>query len=205
MTLKKGLVLAAIALLAFTAACIVVYLMLASGRVEPMGLLLLAAVIAILLPMARSHYFPSLADCRSEFEFHVQRQAVFARQQVADRLSPEIVAQVEAASAPGEIMALKERLAQRKDADLDFALQIILSRLHEQAGDPGAAAASLTDALRCRPLDFVARFRLARNLEWQGDRSGALETYRAILAAPAGLSRAMRKLTRRHVQTLEEN
>ncbi len=205
MTIRKGLVLAGIALAAITAACILVYQMLTSGRVEPLGLLLLAAVIAVMLPMLRAHHFPSLADCRSELDFHLQRQAVFARQQVADTLGPEILRQIETASEPGEITALMEREAYRKDADLDFALQIILSGLHEQAGDPEAAAARLTDALRGRPQDFLTRFRLARNLEWQGDRSGAVEIYRGILAAPGGSSRAMLKLTRRQMQALEES
>ncbi len=205
MTIRKGLVLAGIALAAITAACILVYQMLTSGRVGPLGLLLLAAVIAIMLPMVRALYFPSLADCRSELEFHLQRQAVFARQQAIDTLGPEIVRQIETVLEPDEITALMEREAYRKDADLDFALQIILSGLHEQAGDPEAAAASLADALRGRPQDFITRFRLARNLEWQGDRSAAIEIYRDILAAPAGSSRAMLKLTRRQMQALEES
>ena len=203
MTIKRVLLFAAIALAAITAACILVYQMLTSGRVEPMGLLLLAAVVAIMLPMARAHYFPSLADCRAELDFHVQRQAVFARQLVEDKLGPEVVQRIETAPGAGQITALMTKVAPTKDAELNFALGIILSRLHEQAGDPGAAVASLIEALRYRPNDFVARFRLARNLEWREDPSGALEIYRGILAAPAGLSRAMLKLTRRQKETLE--
>ncbi len=205
MTIKRVLVFAAIALVAITAACILVYQMLTSGRVEPMGLLLLAAVIAIMLPMVRTHFFPSIADCRAELDFHVQRQGVFARQQVADKLGPEAVRRIETAPEVSEIMALMAKAAPMQDTDLNFALGVMLSGLHEQAGDPGAAVASLTEALRYRPHDFVARFRLARNLEWRGDPSGAIEIYRGILAAPAGLSRAMFKLTRRQKETLEGN
>ncbi|MDJ0801389.1 MAG: hypothetical protein QNI97_00865 [Desulfobacterales bacterium] len=203
MTIKKGVVIAGIALAAITAACILVYQMLTSGRVEPMGLLLLAAVIAVMLPMVRTRYFPSLADCRAELDFHAQRQAVFVRQLLADRLGPEPAQRIETATGAEEITALMARAAQREDADLIFALQIIWSNHHERAGDPKATAASLTEALRYRPHDFVVRFRLARSLEWQADPSGALAIYRGILADTAGLSRAMIKLTRRQMETLE--
>ena len=205
MTIKKGVVLAGIALAAITGACILVYQMLTSGRVEPVSLLLLAAVVAIAIPMVRTHFFPSLADCRAEFDFHAQRQAVFARQLVADKLGAETAQRIETAPGAGEIMAVMENAAPREDADLNFALQIMLSIRHEKAGDPEAAAVSLTEALRCRPQDFIARFRLAGNLEWQGDATGAIEIYRGILSQPKGLSRAMLKLTRRQMASREGN
>ncbi len=208
MTLKKGVLIIGAVLIAIVAACVLVYRMLTSGRVDPLALLLLAAVISIALPMVRTHFFPSAADCKAELDFHIQRQDVFVRQQVADKLGPEAVRRIEAvadaaAQPPADhLLRLLANEAEQPDADLRFALLIMLSRYYETTGDPEAAIEYLTDALRARPQDFVTRLSLARNLEWQGNPSGALEAYQRILSDTAGLSRAMIKLTRRQVEAL---
>ena len=209
MTVKKGLLIAG-AVLAFTVtACILVYQMLTRGRIEPLVLLLLAAVISIMLPMARTHFLPSAADCRAELDFHIRRQEAFIHQQVAAKLGPAAVQQIGAApnaatESPADyLLTLLEKPAEPPDTDLRFSLLICLSGFYEKTGDPEAAVESLTQALRSRPQDFVTRFRLARNLEWQGRPSEALDVYRQILDTPAGLSRAMIKLTRRQMETLD--
>ncbi len=209
MTIKKGLWIAGAVLVVTVTTCILVYQMLTSGRVAPLGLLLLAAVISIMLPMARSHFFPSVADCRAELDFHIQRREAFIRQHVADKLGPAAVQRIgvtpdAAGEAPAEyLLHLLEKTAEPADADLRFALLSLLALYFEKRGDPAAAVGRLTEALQSRPQDFVTRFCLARNLEWQGRTSEALAVYRQILDTPAGLSRAMIKLTRHQMEALE--
>ncbi len=208
MTLKKAVFITCAVLLAIVAACILVYHMLTSGRVDPLALLLLAAGISIVLPMVRAHFFASAADCRAELNFHIQRQDAFVRQQVADKLGPEAVQRIGAAAhgaaeTPAEyILSLLANEGERWDVDLRFALLIILSRYYEKTGDPEAAIEYLTAALQSRPQDFVTRFCLARNLEWQGKPGEALAVYQLILNDTAALSRAMIKLIRRQMEAL---
>ena len=208
MTLKKGVFITCAVLIAIVAACVLVYHMLTSGRVDPLALLLLAALISIALPMVRTHFFPSAADCNAELDFHIQRQDAFIRQQIADKLGPETVQRIGAvpdgaAETPADyLLTLLAQKAEQSDADLRFALLIMLSRDCEKNGDPDAAIGHLTAALRLHPQDFIARLSLARNLEWQGNPAGALDVYQLILEDNAGLSRAMTKLTRRQVKDL---
>ncbi len=209
MTVKKGLIIAGTVLIAIVAACILVYHMLTSGRIDPLALLLLAAGISIVLPMVRTHFIPSAADCSAELDFHIRRQDAFVRQQVADKLGPEAVQRLEAVAdgAAGNpvndlLGSLVDAEGEGPDADLRFALLIMLSRNCEKTGDPEAAIEYLSEALQSRPQDFVTRLSLARNLEWQGNPGGALEVYQQILDNTAGLSRAMIKLTRRQVEVL---
>lgn len=210
MTIKKSLLIACAILAAIVTACILVYRLLTGGHVDPLTLLLLAAVIAIILPMVRTNFFPSAKDCEAELDFHIRRQDTFIQQQISDKLGPQAYQRVGAEPEfanenPADyllsLLAPKERQA---DADLRFALLVTLSRYYEKTGDPGAAIRSLTEALQSRPQDFVACFRLARNFEWQGNPSQALGVYRRILDTPAGLSHAMIKLTRRRIEELEK-
>jgi tetratricopeptide (TPR) repeat protein len=205
MRIKKLALIAVAVLAAILAACILVYRMLASGRVDPLALLFLAAVISIGLPMIRANLFPSTRDCETELDFHIQRQDALIRQQIADQLGQETLARLQAAmQTPGTeaLPALVDRLKNPEDPPLQFALLTTLARYHVQTGDPAAAIGSLTAALKLQPQDFVTRFNLARNYEWQGDREEALAVYRELLTPPAGLSRAMRRLVRRRMDAL---
>jgi tetratricopeptide (TPR) repeat protein len=209
MTIKRLLLLTAAALAAILAACILVYRMLTSGRVDPLTLLFLAAVISIALPMVRANFFPSARDCEAEFDFHVKRQEAFIRQQISDKLGPEALNRIFTGGAPSKdngadyLMTLVAEGEGREDPDLQFALLSALGRYYVETGDPDEAIESLTTALQSRPQDFVTRFNLARNYEWQGSPRQALDIYRRILETPEGLSRAMIKLARRRMADLE--
>jgi tetratricopeptide (TPR) repeat protein len=209
MTIKRLLLLTAAVLAAILAACILVYRMLTSGRVDPLALLFLAAVISIGLPMVRANLFPSARDCEAEFDYHVKRREAFIRQQISDKLGPEACNRIFTGGAPSKdngadyLVSLIAEGGGREDPDLQFALLSALGRYHVETGDPGAAIESLTTALQSRPQDFVTRINLARNYEWQGSPRQALEIYRRILDKPDGLSRAMIKLARRRMEDLE--
>jgi hypothetical protein len=205
-TTKKTIWIACAVLAAVTAACIIVYRMLAVGRVEPWALLLLAGGISILLPMLRTHFFPSARDCDAEFDFHLRRQDAYVQQQISDKLGTAVYQKIQSQQDHGPqqladyILSRLESGEGGADPDLRSALLIALSRQHEKTGNPEAAIKSLRAAHQLRPQDFVTRFNLARNLEWQGNQAQAERIYRAILQNPAGLSRAMIKLTRRQME-----
>lgn len=209
MKVKKLIWIACAVLAAIVVACIIVYRMLAVGHVEPLTLLLLAGVISIMLPMIRANFFPSAKDCDAEFAFHTRRRDAFIQQQLVENLGQEafqrICLQPDASNEDlGDyLVALLASRGVDSNADLRFALLAALSRYHEKAGDHQAAIESLTAAQQLRPQDFITFFNLARNYEWQGNPTEAQRVFRQILETPAGLSRAMIKLTRRHMEELE--
>ena len=209
MTVKKTIVIAGAVLIAIVIACIIVYRLLTTGHVEPLALLLFAGLISIMLPIIRANFFPSARDCDAEFAFHTRRRDVFIRQQVIDSLGEAAWQQI---AAPPRTLnenpedffsALLAGGEAESNADLRFALLAALSGYHEKAGDPQAAIASLAAAQKLRPQDFMTLFSLARNYAWKGNPDAARRILHQILASPAGLSRAMIKLTRRHLEELE--
>ncbi|MGD8266625.1 MAG: hypothetical protein PVG19_08565 [Desulfobacterales bacterium] len=204
MTLNRILLIVLTAIGAIVAASILVYHMLTSGRLAPLALLLVAAVISIALPMLRSNFFPSAKDCLTEFDFHTRRREVFIRQQITDKLGPAAFHPIDTDQrAEAYLLTALDHAQHHPDEDLRFALLAALAQHHERHGDPDAAIRSLTEASRSRPTDFVTRFQLARNYEWRGDQVRALQAYRQLLAAPGELSRAMRRLTRQRIKDLE--
>ncbi len=208
MTVKQLLWIAGTALTAIVVACIIVYRLLTVGHVEPLTLLGLAAVISIMLPMIRANFFPSAKDCDAEFAFHTRRLDAFIGQQVVAHLGQRAFQRICAKPAasnedPGDyLLALLASKDVESNADLRFALLVALSRYHEKAGDAQSAIDSLAGAQELRPQDFVTRFNLARHYEWQGNPAEARRIFRQILDTPAGLSRAMIKLTRRRMAEL---
>lgn len=204
MTLNRILLIALTAIVAIVAACILVYRMLTSGRLDPLTLLFIAAVISIALPMLRSNFFPSAKDCQTEFDFHARRREVFIRQQITDKLGPAAFNPIDTDQrTEAYLLTALDNAQHRSDEDLRFALLAALAQHYERRGDPDAAIRSLTEARQSRPTDFVTRFQLARNYEWLNDQGGALQAYRQILVAPGELSRAMRRLTRQRIKDLE--
>ncbi len=210
MTIRKRLFFVGAVLVAIVIACILVYRMLGSGQVDPLALLVLAAVISIMLPMLRSIFLPSTGDCQAELHYHVQRQDAFVRRQIADKLGPDAAGRIWGGrdaggeTPTGYLLDLLANEEDNQDPDLRFALLIALARHREQTGDPGAAIGNLAEALRTRPQDFVARFSLAHNLEWLERPAEALAAYRQILSRSTELSRAMIKLTRLRMSGLEK-
>ncbi len=204
MTFNRVLLIALAAIGAIVAASILVYRMLTSGRLDPLALLVVAAVISIALPMLRANFFPSAKDCQTEFDFHTRRREMFIRQQITDKLGPAAFQSIAADQhTEAYLVNALENEAHRSDEDLRFALQAALAQHYERRGDPHAAIRSLTVARQARPTDFVTRFQLARNYEWLEDQPRALQAYRQILEAPGELSRAMRRLTRQRIKDLE--
>ena len=70
---KKRIVIAVLLAAALIATSYYVYGMLNTGKLNPIALLAVAAVISIGLPMLRSNFFPSRRDCETEYAFHEQR------------------------------------------------------------------------------------------------------------------------------------
>ena len=206
MTLNRILLIALAATGAIIAACILVYQVLTTGRLDPLALLFMAAVISMALPMLRANFFPSVKDCQAEFDFHVRRRDVFVRQQITDKLGLAALDPIHADQrAEAGLLNALENIQHRADEDLRFALLSGLAQHYERRGDPDAAIRCLTEAHQSRPGDFITRFQLARNYEWREDRTQALQTYRQILEAPEELSRAMRRLTRQRIEDLENH
>jgi tetratricopeptide (TPR) repeat protein len=209
MKVKKLIWIAGTVVTAIMVASVIVFRMLSVGHVEPLTLLLLAGAISIMLPMIRANFFPGAKDCDAEFAFHTRRQEAFIQQQVVENLGQAAFQRISTQpSASNEnpndyLLALLASKEVESHADLRFALRVALSRYHEKAGDPQAAIENLTAALELRPQDFVTLFNLARYYDWQGNPAEAQRILRKILAAPAGLSRAMIKLTHRRMEELE--
>lgn len=209
MKINKLMMITGAVMVAILAACILVYRMLTSGQVAPLALLALAAVISILLPMLRANFLPSARDCDAEFAYHTQRRDAFVLQQITDNLGPTVSQRIRAApdasqQAPEDyLLTLLEGKKAGSNADLRFALLVVLAQQHEKNGDPEAAIKSLAAAQHLRPQDFVTRCQLARNFAWLGNTAESGQIYRRILDNPEGLSRAMIKLTRRRVKELE--
>ncbi len=201
---NRILLITAALLAAFVAACILVYRMLDSGRLNPLALLFIAALISIALPMLRANFFPSAKDCQNEFDFHNRRRDAFIRQQITHKLGPDGLPPMNADQGTADYLSsVLEKEAHRSDENLRFALLSALAQHYEHHGDPHAAIRSRNLARQIRPRDFITRFQLARNYEWLEDRGAALEAYRKILDAPVELSRAMRRLTRQRIKELE--
>jgi tetratricopeptide (TPR) repeat protein len=197
---KKNIVLAIVVFAALLGASYLVYEQLQSGRLPPIALLILAAVISVAIPIIRPNLFPSNKDCESEYLFHEQR------------LEKKIITGVHGALGPGAYgrifapfgdyresadEAIKEHLASDavgRDPDLHFALLIMLARFYEKRGDPQTAIKKLQAALKIKPQHFIARMHLAGNYEWVGKDPKAGLEYAQILEHPEVLSKAMRKL-----------
>jgi tetratricopeptide (TPR) repeat protein len=200
-------VLAAIAV-GVLAASALVYWLLQSGKLSPVVLLILAALISLSLPMLRSTYFPSVRDCAVEYDFHDKRLAEQLRRQIADALGPETALRLApgegtpAAAAVAECRRLLARVPDGDRAELRFALLVVLSQHLEAEGDLESACESLTQALAIHPNHFLANFRLAAIREHQGDEEGARRHYLSALDDPGGLSRAMIKLTNARIAAL---
>ncbi len=204
MMLNRILLITAALLAAFVAACILVYRMLDSGRLDPLALLFIAALVSVALPMLRANFFPSSKDCQSEFDFHTRRRDAYIHQQISDKLGPAALQPMDATQAAADYwLSVLEKEVHRSDADLRFALLSALARYYERHGDPQAAIRCQTQARQIRPQDFLTRFQLARNYEWREDPMAALQAYQQILDAPVALSRAMRRMTRQRIKDLQ--
>ncbi len=198
--LKKLIVMAFAILAALVGASYLVYSLLASGRMHPLGMLLLAAVISIAIPMIRSNFFPSDRDCATEYAFHEQRLEKEIIQQVSDTLGPDALNRLFSqpdhyrASAGEYVEQLLEQEDVRQNPDLHFALLMSLARFHEKNGDPQSSIPLIKTALAIRPQHFVARMHLAGNYEWIGSPEDARRHYRLLLEHPETLSGAMKKM-----------
>jgi tetratricopeptide (TPR) repeat protein len=177
-----------------------VYSQLNSGRIPPLALLALAAVISIAIPMVRANLFPSVRDCETEYAFHEQRLEREILTVIEEALGPDARQRLLAApdqyrsSADKESQALLDKEETRANPDLCFALLILQARFYEKAGDPQAAIPLLEKALDIQKGHFIARMHLAGNYEWLGDHETACQHYRHLMAHNENLSRAMRKL-----------
>lgn len=173
---------------------------LASGRINPLALLVLAAAVSIAIPMIRTNFFPSERDYAAEYAFHEQRLEKEIVQTIGDALGPETLNRLFGApgqyhsGAADELRALLNRDQVRRNPDLHFAVLVALARWHEKKGDPEAAIAPWLTALEIRPRGFIARMHLAGNLEWIGDVEDARRHYGTILERPQELSVAMKKM-----------
>ena len=144
-----------------------VYSLLHSGRMHPLALLVLAAVISIAIPMIRSNFFPSNRDCMTEYAFHEQRLEKEIIQQISDALGPDTLNRL--FSQPDQYHAsageyLEQLIGQenvRQNPDLHFALLLSLARFHEKSGNPQSSIPLLKAALAIKPQQFVARMHLA--------------------------------------------
>jgi hypothetical protein len=208
--LKK---LALIVIAIFTAlvgASYLVYSLLNSGRLHPLALLVLAAVISIAIPMIRSNFFPSERDCATEYAFHEQRLEREIIQHISDTLGADTLNRFFAqpdqyrASAGEHIETLLEQENVRQNPDLHFALLLSLARFHEKNGDPRSSIPLINAALAIRPQQFVARMHLAGNYEWVGDGEDARRHYRILLEHPETLSGAMKKMVAARIKSSRE-
>jgi len=174
-----------------------VYSQLDSGRIAPLGLLALAAVISLAIPMIRSNFFPSVRDCEAEYAFHEKR----LERAIVDRIEETLGSGARQGlfSTPDQYQPsasdlIQQWLAQEAitaNPEVHFALLVSLARLYEKQGDPQASLTAWQEALTIQPQHFIARMHLAGNYEWIGDREGARRHYQHILDHPETLSRAM--------------
>lgn len=198
--LKKLALIALVIIVAIVGASYLVYDLLHSGRIHPLSLLLLAAVISIALPMIRSNFFPSERDCASEFAFHEQRLSQEMMQHISDGLGPEALNRL--FSQPDQYRAsagdvIEELLTQDdvlKNPDLHCALLLSLARIHQTKEDPIPSIPLIEAALAIKPQQFVSRMHLAGIYEGTGAADEACRHYRILLEHPETLSGAMKKL-----------
>lgn len=197
---KKLIIILLTVLVALIGASYLVYTQLDSGRIPPLALLALAAVISLAIPMVRSNFFPSAKDCETEYAFHEQRLEREITDGINNALGPEPLrglfsaSDSQRASTRAYVDQLLEEEKIRQSPDLQFALLIAMARFHEKAGDPRSSIVYLKQALDIRPEHFIARMHLAGNLEWTGETAAARRHYRRLLEHPDNLSRAMAKL-----------
>lgn len=206
--LKKLVIIVLAIFAALVGASYLVYNLLQSGRMPPMALLVLAAVISIAIPMIRSNFFPSDRDCAAEYAFHEQRLEKEILQHISDSLGPDTLNRL--FSQPDQYRAsagdhLEQLLTQenvRQNPDLHFALLLSLARFHEKNGTPPSSIAPLINALEIKPQQFVARMHLAGNYEWVGAAEEARRQYRILLEHPEMLSGAMKKLVAANLKAI---
>jgi len=197
--IKRGIT-AIVVLAALIAASYFVFRLLDSGRLNPIALLIPAAVLFIAIPMVRANFFPTRRDLETEYAFHERRLEKAIEDQVIGTLGRE--AWLEIFKAPGHyreaaaenLQKLLAREATQNDPHLHSALLLVLARFFEKTGNPEAALPSLTAALEIAPRHFIARMHLAGTYEWIGADEKALEHYQKLLDHPQELSVAMRKL-----------
>ena len=208
--LKKLALIAIVIFAALVGASYLVYSLLSSGRMHPLGLLVLAAVISIAIPMIRSNFFPSARDCATEYAFHEQRLEKDIVQQISDTLGSDTLNRLFSqpdqyrASAGEHIEALLGQDNVRQNPDLHFALLLSLARFYEKNGDPRSSIPLINAALAIKPQQVVARMHLAGNYEWIGAAEDAHRQYRTLLEHPETLSRAMKKLVTARIKSNRE-
>jgi hypothetical protein len=208
--LKKLALVVIVIFAALVCASYLVYSLLNSGRMHPLALLVLAAVISIAIPMIRSNFFPSKRDCATEYAFHEQRLDREIIQQISDTLGADTLNRLFAqpdqyrASAGDHIETLLAQENVRQNPDLRFALLLSLARWHEKNGDPRSSIPLLNTALEIKPQQFVARMHLAGNYEWIGAVEDARRHYRVLLEHPETLSGAMKKMVAARIKDNRE-
>ena len=197
---KWVLGIAAVLFAALVGASYLVCDLLQSGRMHPLILLILAAVISIAIPMIRTNFFPSNKDCEAEYTFHEQRLEKEITDHISASLGQDAYGRVFSPAGPFRDSAddaIKKMLAKNdfnKNPDLHFTLLVTLARYYEKSGDPQAGIQALETALEIKPQHFIARMHLAGNYEWIGAGEEAGREYRKLLEHPEVLSRAMKKL-----------
>jgi tetratricopeptide (TPR) repeat protein len=208
--LKKLAIIAMVIVAALVGASYLVYGLLQSGRVHPLALLVLAAVISIAIPMIRNNFFPSDRDCATEYAFHEKRLEKEIIQQISDTLGPDTLNHL--FSQPDQYRTsagkhVEQLLAQdnvRQNPDLHFTLLLSLARFHEKNGDPQSSIPLIKAALAIKPQQFVARMHLAGNYEWIGAAEEARRQYRTLLEHPETLSGAMKKMVAARINRIQE-
>lgn len=197
---KKPIVIAVALVAVVIGASYSIFGLLDAGKLNPVVLLILAAVISIGLPMLRSNFFPSRRDCETEYAFHEQRLEKEITQSITNGIGQDALNRI--FSAPGRYReAADERIDNMlardetiRNPELRFALLMALARYNEKNGDPESGIHVLRSALKIKPQHFVARMHLAGNYEWIGASEEALRQYQALLDDPQNLSVGMKKL-----------
>ena len=205
---KKWIVAGLVLLGALGGTSYFVYSLLDTGKLPPLALLAVAAVISIVFPMLRSNLFPSRRDCETEFGFHEQRLESEITHIIEEGLGPEALNRIfagpgqfrEAANHAIEQMLAREEMAQTPD--LHFALLVALGRFYAKSGQPESALPTLQAALAIKPQHFIARMHLAGNYEWIGAAEDARQHYEILLKDPRDLSLAMKKLVAAKIKAI---
>jgi len=197
---KKWVIVGLVLLAALVGASYWVYSLLGAGKLHPLALLAVAAVISIGIPMIRSNFFPSRRDCEAELAFHEQRLESEIVQIIDEALGREAVNSI--FTAPGQYHEAANRVIHqmlagetvRQTPELHFALQVALGRFYEKSGQPESALPAFQSALDIKPRHFIARLHLAGNYEWIDAAEDARQQYEFLLEDPRDLSAAMKKL-----------
>ena len=208
---KKWVVAGIVLLAALAGASYFVYGMLGTGKLSPLALLAVAAVISIGFPMLRSNFFPSPRDCETEFTFHEKRLESEIMQTIEEALGREALNAI--FTAPGQFReaanrAIDQMLAKEKAGqapDLHFALLVALGRFFEKADQPESALPAFQNALAIKPRHVIARMHLAGNYEWLGATEDARQHYEILLENPRDLSAAMKKLVAAKIKAMIES